>query len=223
MEEGVSTRGYDHLIDTISSLLEEARGRAARSINAILTATYWEVGCRIVEFEQGGEARAHYGAALLERLSQDLTKRFGRGFSTDNLENMRLFYQSYPAERISETLSRNSQHLPRAAEKPEAFRKFPQKESSRTFPLSWSHYVLLVRRSILSRVFKHPPDGVWRIDALASKCADLLHPLSERTKDQPISDCGLRISDCALLPADIFLDKIPQLRHQDTIYDNSDD
>ncbi|ETJ33350.1 hypothetical protein Q604_UNBC12190G0001, partial [human gut metagenome] len=52
-----------------------------RSVNALMTATYWEIGRRIVEFEQGGEARAAYGAQLIKRLSKDLSLRFKRGFS----------------------------------------------------------------------------------------------------------------------------------------------
>ncbi len=59
-----------------------------------------------MEFEQGGEKRAVCGATLLQKLSADLTARVGRGFSADNLESMRLFYQAFPVEQISETLSR---------------------------------------------------------------------------------------------------------------------
>ncbi|WP_429364563.1 DUF1016 N-terminal domain-containing protein [Paraburkholderia sp. GAS32] len=55
-----------------------------------------------VESEQGGRESAAYGQALLQRLSADLTKRFGRGFGAHNLELMRLFYQSYPRARFSE-------------------------------------------------------------------------------------------------------------------------
>ncbi|MCO6459547.1 MAG: hypothetical protein J5I93_29895 [Pirellulaceae bacterium] len=58
-------------------------------------ATYWEIGRRIVEFEQGGEARAEYGAGLLKRLGKDLTARFGRGFSERNLRQMRAFHQGW--------------------------------------------------------------------------------------------------------------------------------
>jgi hypothetical protein len=57
-------------------------------------------------FEQGGAGRASYGQALLKRLSADLSAQFGRGFGTDNLEQMRLFYLAYPPDQISETLSR---------------------------------------------------------------------------------------------------------------------
>lgn len=60
-----------------------------------MTATYWEIGQRIVEIEQAGEKRAEYGKALLKRLSKDLVGKFGRKFSERNLEQMRLFYKAW--------------------------------------------------------------------------------------------------------------------------------
>jgi hypothetical protein len=86
---GARDSGYGTLVAGISDLLERARRTAARAVNGVLTATYWEVGRRLVEFEQGGQARAEYGAALLERLAQDLTTRHGRGFGVVNLSLMR--------------------------------------------------------------------------------------------------------------------------------------
>jgi predicted nuclease of restriction endonuclease-like (RecB) superfamily len=86
-------------------LLAEARRQSARSVNAILTATYWEIGRRIVEFIQQGETRAEYGDEMLERLSRDLTGKFGRGYSRPNLQQMKRFYQLNPAEQICQTLS----------------------------------------------------------------------------------------------------------------------
>lgn len=83
---------YGSLVSDISVLLEQARRTAVRSVNRILTATYWEIGRRIVEFEQGGKERADYGEGLLVRLSKDLTAKHGRGFSRANLQQMRLFY-----------------------------------------------------------------------------------------------------------------------------------
>lgn len=71
-----------------------------------MTATYWEIGRRIVEYEQGGRERAEYGEATLERLSGDLKSRYGRGFGVDNLQRFRLFYLAYPSGEIYATASR---------------------------------------------------------------------------------------------------------------------
>ena len=97
--------GYNVLLHSVSDLLEQARKQSARVVNTILTATYWEVGRRIVEFEQKGEERAEYGEQLLQHLASDLIQQFGRGFSRQNLQLMRLFYNSYPIDQICQTVS----------------------------------------------------------------------------------------------------------------------
>ncbi len=100
---------YGQLVADLSTLLEQARRRTVRTVNAMMTTVYWEMGRRIVEFEQAGKRRAAYGQELLERLSEDLTKQFGRGFSRYNLARFRDFYLAFPPERIRATLSRESQ------------------------------------------------------------------------------------------------------------------
>ena len=99
---------YGGLIGGIAELLEAGRRAAARTVNALMTATYWEIGRRIVEFEQKGETRAGYGEELLAQLAADLSARFGRGFSRFNLGRFRHFYLAFPAEVIRATLSRKS-------------------------------------------------------------------------------------------------------------------
>ena len=136
-------QGYNALLMEISSILEQARKSTARAVNTIMTAAYWEVGKRIVTVEQSGKLRAEYGEALLLKLSEDLIAKFGKGFSVDNLENMRLFYQASPYIVISETVSRKSSKL-----KSETVARILElKELAEKFPLSWSHYVMLVRRA----------------------------------------------------------------------------
>jgi len=68
-DKPLSMQGYDGLLSGMVSLIEEARRVSARSVNAIITATYWEIGRRIVENEQDGKRRAGYGEALLKQLS----------------------------------------------------------------------------------------------------------------------------------------------------------
>ena len=120
--------GYAGIHGGIVELLDVAREAAARNVNALMTASYGEIGRRIVEAEQQGKRRAGYGEQLIARLSTDLTARFGRGFSPDNLENMRRFFAAYPCTEISETLSR----------------KFTLTELAQVFTLPWSAYVRLL-------------------------------------------------------------------------------
>ena len=97
-----SQNDYDSILSDLSTLLEESRRLTARSVNAIMTATYWEIGRRIVEVEQRGNERAEYGEKLLERLATDLTNRFVRGFSLRNLRSFRAFYSIW---KIRQTVS----------------------------------------------------------------------------------------------------------------------
>ncbi|MDB9494913.1 PDDEXK nuclease domain-containing protein [Spirulina major CS-329] len=84
------------LIDALRDLITQARQQATRSVNTIQVQTYWQIGRHIVEFEQGGEARATYGKHLITQLSKVLTAEFGKGFDASNLRYMRLFYQNFP-------------------------------------------------------------------------------------------------------------------------------
>jgi len=88
---------YKPLLDGIVALLEDSRRATGRAVNSILTATYWEIGRRIVEEEQRGRRKANYGDQLVEQLAADLTARFGKGFSRTNVFQMRQFYlPSFP-------------------------------------------------------------------------------------------------------------------------------
>jgi predicted nuclease of restriction endonuclease-like (RecB) superfamily len=107
--------GYQKLVIRISDVYTTGRVRAEQAVNAHITATYWQIGHDIVEFEQGGKVRAEYGKALLANLSRDLTLLHGKGFSRSNLVYMRLFYLEYPISQTPSDL------------------------------LSWSHYVELLR------------------------------------------------------------------------------
>ncbi len=88
-------RNYLAVFDDVTELLEASRAASARSINALMTATYWLVGRRIFEGEQQGKGRADYGAQMIRRLAGDLSARFGRGFGRANLFQMRAFFLAY--------------------------------------------------------------------------------------------------------------------------------
>jgi len=113
-----NTKFYSQIV----SLLQSARAKVVRSVNQTMVLTYFEIGKMIIEEEQDGKERAGYGKEILKGLSGVLSKEFGKGFSVDNLENMRKFYLAY---QKSETLSRKS-----------------ELENNL---LSWSHYLKLMR------------------------------------------------------------------------------
>ena len=141
---------YEAVFGDVSNIIDAARDSAARSVNAAMTAAYWLIGHRIVESEQSGEERAAYGTALIERLAEDLTGRFGRGFSRQNLQHMRLFYLAYPPDQICQTVSGKSARPPQLS-----IRQTPSGEFAApsavslgdlvtAFPLPWSAYVRLM-------------------------------------------------------------------------------
>ncbi|MHB8388209.1 MAG: PDDEXK nuclease domain-containing protein [Acidobacteriaceae bacterium] len=123
------SENYNNIRAGIVELLNAARSSAARNVNSIMTAAYWEIGRRIVESEQGGAKRAEYGEELIRRLANDLAPRFGRGFGWRNLTQMRAFSLAWPAEKILQTPSAKSSDLPSLATR---------------FPLPWSAYVRLL-------------------------------------------------------------------------------
>jgi len=106
-----------------------------------MTQTYFEIGRRVVLEEQNGSGRAEYGKEILKNLSKKLTEEFGKGFSVDNLENMRRFFIVY---QKSETVSS-------------------------VFKLGWSHYIFLSRISNEKErnFYEHEAvEGAWSLREL---------------------------------------------------------
>ncbi|HPV21103.1 MAG TPA: PDDEXK nuclease domain-containing protein, partial [bacterium] len=114
MSKEIQTSG---LYTKIADLINAARQNVVKTVNQTMVYTYFEIGRMILEDEQHGKKRAEYGKQVLKELSAKLSKEFGKGFSVDNLQNMRQFYMTFSNY---ETTSRN-------------------------FILSWSHYLKLMR------------------------------------------------------------------------------
>lgn len=84
------------LLIALRELIQQGRQRALRAVDVVQVQTCWQIGRHIVEFEQGGEARAAYGKRLLPQLAEVLTWEFGKGFDERNLRHMRAFFQNFP-------------------------------------------------------------------------------------------------------------------------------
>jgi len=154
----------NELYTQIEQLLSNAKAKVVSEVNRSMVYTYYEIGRIIVEFEQGGKERAEYGNGLLKSLSKRLSSHFGRGFSTDNLENMRKLYLSYSK---SETVSRKSQ-LP-------------------DFQLSWSHYLKLVRIDDEAERRFYEIEAIenqWSLRELQRQCDSALYQRLSLSRDK---------------------------------------
>jgi len=184
---------YHEVLAGVVELLDAARRASARVVNSLMTATYWEIGRRIVEHEQAGSKRAGYGEALLEGLSRDLTRRFGRGFGIIQLRTMRQFYATHArTDKIESVVGESPIRQSLIDESAKALviapigqsvidefsRPISPKQSpllerlghiARAFPLPWTHYVRLLRvRNALAREFytREALAGGWSVRQL---------------------------------------------------------
>ena len=101
-----TNKDYEELLLKVGTTLEKGRSRVAAALKTIMVDTYWEIGRDIVKYEQDGHEKAEYGSEVLSRLSQDLTNRYGKGFSRSNVVYMRKLYNVYPnRQTLSDQLS----------------------------------------------------------------------------------------------------------------------
>lgn len=137
-----------NLLLSVKILIEQARTHVVRNINTTILLTYFQIGRLIVKDEQGGNSRANYAKETLKHLSKYLTKEFGRGYSTDNLQWMRRFYLAYRkyesvihiSAREEATHHKNESAIHKLERQPSAI-----KQSEIPFTLSWTHYIQLLK------------------------------------------------------------------------------
>ena len=129
------------LFQQVAELLKNARLQVLRTVNSTMVCTYFEIGRMIVEEEQSGKDRAEYGKQILKGLSQQLTNEFGKGFSVENLDRMRKFYQTYSISSTLSTIFNIQKKQTLSAE----FIKLDCQTLSSFFKLTWSHYSFLMR------------------------------------------------------------------------------
>lgn len=203
----LAPKSYDGLFVGIRELLDASRHATARVVNSLMTATYWDIGRRIVEHEQGGKKRAGYGDELLKRLAEDLTAQFGRGFSRPNLQRFRELFLCNPPDKICSTVSSKlastpsrqltrgsdilqtpsakSQILPTLSEESQPSLTLAQ--IAKAFPLPWSHYVLLLKaRSPEAREFYHTEAlrGGWSVRQLDRQMNSLFYERMALSKNK---------------------------------------
>jgi predicted nuclease of restriction endonuclease-like (RecB) superfamily/transcriptional regulator with XRE-family HTH domain len=143
--------GVDPLIAEVRNLIQSARRTAGSVVDTLQVRTNFEIGRRIVEYEQKGKKRAGYGQELLKILSARLTGEFGMGFSRSNLEYMRKFFLIWQdrVPRISQQAAGKlmvTEKCQQAAGELalNTIIQQPAVKSMKLFTLSWTHYVCLL-------------------------------------------------------------------------------
>ena len=113
----VKNVNIDDLYNRITELIEKARRNVAVKINSEMTLLYWNIGKDITDNVLKNK-KAEYGNSVIKKLSQNLTLKYGRGYSRANLFRMIKFYEYFNDFEKFSTLSRK---------------------------LSWSHFVELLQ------------------------------------------------------------------------------
>lgn len=134
----------DDIMNDMRKIIEGSQKTAHQAVNTILVQRNWLIGYRIASEELNGEDRADYGAEVIKKLSFELTKEFGKGYTKSNLYSFYSFYKTYP--EIFQTPSGKSAIL-----------------------LSWSHYnVLLQVKDKIARDWyeKEAYEQTWSVRTL---------------------------------------------------------
>jgi predicted nuclease of restriction endonuclease-like (RecB) superfamily len=203
-----TTEGHAAALAEIVELVETARRRTARVVNATMTASYWWIGRRIVLEEQRGARRAEYGEALIEQLAQRLTAKFGRGFGRANLWQMRAFYLAYA--EILPTVPEGSGELAPILQT--ASGEFDALASvAAKLPLPWSHYVKLLNlKNELARRFYEAEAlrGGWTVRQLERQINSQFYErtLLSRNKRAMLLRGGARRAEDAVTPEEEIKD-----------------
>jgi predicted nuclease of restriction endonuclease-like (RecB) superfamily len=160
---------YDSVLSGVVELLDVARRASARVVNTLMTATYWEIGRRIVEHEQAGQKRAGYGEEVVIKFSKDLTHRFGRGFGPAQVAAMRQFHLTFPLPDNFQSVIGKSEILQSVIGKSPVGVVERLSPVAHALPLPWTHYVRLLRvRNSHAREFyvREALAGGWSVRQL---------------------------------------------------------
>lgn len=80
----------------LQSIIENSQKQAYKAVDTVLCTRNWLIGWRIAEEELKGKNRAEYGKNLIQTLSAELTKIYGKGFTKTNLYSFYTFYKCFP-------------------------------------------------------------------------------------------------------------------------------
>lgn len=166
----------EELFNVVSALIDESRKQIAKAVNTAMVYTYYGVGRYIVEYEQGGNARAEYGKGVLNRLSEQLNQKYGNGWSVETLTKCRKLYMVYSISSTMETKFAGTDLVHSV-------------DQIHKFVLPWSHYQIIMREEDpLARSFyeNEAYNQQWSVRQLQRQVASSLYErlVLSRDKDE---------------------------------------
>lgn len=196
-------KAEEALYKRVAEIIESARSHIAQSVNTAMVYAYWLIGREIIEVEQAGQERAGYGEKLIEQLSAQLNKRFGKGFGISTLRRIRRFYLAYPqgsniTEKTAKTPIRSA-----------VLTEFKTTDTVVFSPLSWAHFMILIRVDNLQARSFYEIEAVrenWSTRELERQIGSLLFERLTMSKEK---DAVLKLAREGQLvenPADVIKD-----------------
>ncbi|MCX6075100.1 MAG: PDDEXK nuclease domain-containing protein [Campylobacterales bacterium] len=100
----ISNDNFNHFVIEIKEKILSSQYTALKAVNKELISLYWEIGKSIITKQEV----FGWGKSIVQNLSDELQKEFVgmKGFSVQNLWNMRLFYVEYEQNKKLQTVSR---------------------------------------------------------------------------------------------------------------------
>lgn len=172
------------ILRDLRELIFSARQEVARTVNSTLVMLYWQIGKRINQEILKGK-RADYGKQIVQTLSVQLTREYGKGYTRDNLFRMIQFVQKYPNKKIVGALSRQ---------------------------LTWTHFVqLLPLEDSLKRDFYSEMGRIerWSTRTLEKKIKSMLYErtaISRKPKQLIKQEIAMLRKEDKLTPDLVFRD-----------------
>ena len=100
------TETETQLVESIKNIISQSRKTVVQKVNNELIFAYWKIGELIVLNEKNEGLNSRTSNQVILKLSKELTKQIGKGFSRSSLFNMRKFHTLYESvQTVSGQLS----------------------------------------------------------------------------------------------------------------------
>lgn len=94
-------------VSDVRGIIDNGRKRAYSAVEQAGLITFWNIGKRIVEEQQHGDARATYGSKLIQNLADIIVPIYGNTYNKRNLDYYKKFYLTFPDFEIVNTRVHN--------------------------------------------------------------------------------------------------------------------